>query len=180
MRIIGGKFKGKVLRAPAKLPVRPTTDQAKEGLFNILRNRYDLRDLRTLELFAGTGNVSYEFASAGVADLTAVDLHPGCVRYMKETFASLGGVAARVVRSDAGKYVQKAREQWDIVFMDPPYGMPGLGGLVDQILDRGLLRPGGLLVLEHPVQENYKAHAGWVEERKYGSSVFSMFASPAD
>lgn len=174
MRIIGGKFKGKILRAPAKLPVRPTTDQAKEGLFNILRNRYYLDELRTLELFAGTGNVSYEFASGGVEDVTVVDKHPGCVRFMGATFRDLG-VKARVVKSEAGKFVRRAEEKWDIVFMDPPYGMPGLDVLVGEILGKGLLAEEGLLILEHPVQENYRSVPGWVEERKYGSSVFSFF-----
>ena len=179
MRIIGGKFKGKVLRAPAKLPVRPTTDQAKEGLFNILRNRYYLDELRTLELFAGTGNVSYEFASAGVEDLTVVDRHPGCVRFMGETFRSLG-VKARVVKSEAEKYVRRAEGKWDIVFMDPPYGMAGLGELVELILGKGLLAEDGILIVEHPVQENYRGVDGWAEERKYGSSMFTFFETQMD
>lgn len=174
MRIIGGKFKGKVLRAPSKLPVRPTTDQAKEGLFNILRNRYDLDEVRTLELFAGTGNVSYEFASAGVEDLTVVDRHHGCVRFMRDTFRSLG-VEVKAVRSDVGKYVKKVEGKWDLIFMDPPYGMPGLAELVVEILGKGLLAEEGTLILEHPAQENYRHVLGWVEERKYGGSVFSFF-----
>ena len=175
MRIIGGKFRGRVLRAPKKLPVRPTTDQAKEGLFNILRNRYSLPQVRTLELFAGTGNVSYEFASAGVTDLTAIDRHPGCVAFMKTTFADLG-IPAKVRRSDARKFLQKTTAQWDLIFMDPPYGIGGLEALVALIQDRELLAPDGLLILEHPVQESYETLPGFTESRKYGSSVFSFFS----
>jgi len=174
MRIISGRFKGKVIHAPKNLPVRPTTDQAKEGLFNILRNWYDFEDLKVLELFAGTGNMSYEFASRGVAHVTAVDRHYGCVKFIQEQFRGMG-IVGEVKKSDAGKFLSRASQQWDIIFMDPPYGMPGLDQLVRQALERKLLGKQGVLILEHPSQESYTTVPGFAEERKYGSSVFSIF-----
>ena len=176
MRIIGGKFRGRQLRAPAKLPVRPTTDQAKEALFNILANRLRFSDIRVLDLYSGTGNVTYEFASRGTPDLTSVDRHPGCVRYIKSTLAQLG-VTGKVVKSDAGKFIAKTGESWDLIFMDPPYGIGGLAEQIDTIRKRGLLREEDWLVVEHPPQESYESLPGFVESRKYGSSVFSFFES---
>lgn len=177
MRIISGRFKGKVIHAPRNLPVRPTTDQAKEGLFNILTNWYDFDELRILELFAGTGNMSYEFASRGAAHITAVDRHFGCVKFIQEQFRELE-INGEVRKSDAGKYLSRAEQKWDIIFMDPPYGMPGLGQLVTTAFDRKLLTPSGVLILEHPSQESYTTTPNFAEERKYGSSVFSIFEEP--
>ena len=176
MRIIAGKFRGRQLRAPGKLPVRPTTDQAKEALFNILSHRYHWSEIRTLDLYAGTGNVSFEFASRGVTDLTCVDQHPGCIRFIRDTFGQLG-VPVRTVKSEVGRYVRKAAGPWDLIFMDPPYGLGGLEVQVQEILHRGMLAADGTLVLEHPPQENYSALPGFEEMRKYGSSVFSFFGN---
>lgn len=174
MRIVGGQFRGRQIRAPKNLPVRPTTDLAKEALFNILQNWYDFEDLKVLELFAGTGNISYEFLSRGVEDLTAVDQHAGCFRFIKSTLKVLGA-RAKVVRSDAKKFIKHAEGPYDLIFMDPPYGMEGLEDLVALCFKRELLSGYGTLVLEHPPQENYSEQPFFSEQRVYGSSVFSFF-----
>lgn len=174
MRIVGGKYRGRHFKAPSQLPVRPTTDLAKEALFNILNNWYDFHDLRVLDLFAGTGNISYEFLSRGVQELTAVDRHPGCIRFIKATLGQLQADAS-VVKSDVQKYLNTVEGSFDLIFMDPPYGMPGLSALVQTVFERELLSDHGTLVLEHPPQENYEALPHFSEQRRYGSSVFSFF-----
>lgn len=174
MRIISGRFKGRILKAPNKLPVRPTTDQAKEGLFNILHNWYDFEGLKVLDLFAGTGNIGYEFWSRGVAHLTSVDRHSGCVNYIKGQFREMG-IEGEVRKSETERFLRSTNDAWDIIFMDPPYGMEGLAGLVEMIFDRGVLTDHGTLILEHPSQESYTHLNRFSEERKYGGSVFSFF-----
>ena len=174
MRIISGRFKGKVIKAPAKLPVRPTTDQAKEGLFNILHNWYDFEDLRILDLFAGTGNVSYEFWSRGVGEVTSVDRHPGCIKFIRMQFKEME-VKGQVVKSDSQKFLTTATGKWDIIFMDPPYALEGMERLVEVIFERELLSAHGVVILEHPVQKSYREVNRFNEERRYGGSVFSVF-----
>ncbi len=174
MRIISGRFKGRILKAPQKLPVRPTTDQAKEGLFNILHNWYDFDELRVLDLFAGTGNIGYEFWSRGVAHLTSVDQHQGCVNYIKGQYREME-INGEVIRSEAGRFLEKTEGNWDIIFMDPPYGMPGLDHLVSRIFERDLISGHGVAILEHPSQESYTHLEHFSEQRKYGGSIFSIF-----
>lgn len=174
MRIISGRFKGRVLKAPKNLPVRPTTDQAKEGLFNILNNWYDFEGLRVLDLFAGTGNVGYEFWSRGVSHLTSVDRDFGCVNYIKKQFREME-INGTVRKSESERFLKTADEKWDIVFLDPPYGMAGLEQLITLIFSRDLLTEHGVAILEHPSQESYEQLEDFSESRKYGGSIFSFF-----
>jgi 16S rRNA (guanine(966)-N(2))-methyltransferase RsmD len=173
MRIISGIHKGRQLQAPAKLPVRPTTDRAKEALFNWLQHRYDWRSLRALDLFTGTGNISYELGSRGCLRITAVDQHAGCCRYVKAT-AELLQLPIDVVQADVFAYLKRAVAA-DLVFADPPYDHPALKTLPDLILQQQLVRPEGVLVLEHPAHIQFEQHPQLLEIRTYGQSVFSIF-----
>ncbi|MEO2053047.1 MAG: RsmD family RNA methyltransferase [Allomuricauda sp.] len=176
MRIISGKYKGKRLVAPKKLPVRPTTDMAKEGLFNILNNRFYFDELKVLDLFAGTGNISFEFASRGVQDIIAVDSFPGCVHYISKISTELD-FPITAIKSDVFKYLERTTEQFDLIFADPPYNFDQTQFLKipDLVFTRDLLREEGLLVVEHSDQTNLSEHPHFSEQRKYGGSIFSFF-----
>ncbi|MEM0995793.1 MAG: 16S rRNA (guanine(966)-N(2))-methyltransferase RsmD [Bacteroidota bacterium] len=178
MRIIGGKYKGRQVHAPKGLPVRPTTDQAKEGLFNILRHRMLLGGARVLDCFAGTGNMSYEFLSRGAAHVTAVDRHPGCLRFIRTQFAILAPDRGHTVKSDVLRFLQKDSGVYDIIFLDPPYAMAGQAELVATCFRRNLLREGGWLILEHATREDHGPSPYFVELRRYGSSAFSIYQYP--
>ncbi|WP_228237650.1 RsmD family RNA methyltransferase [Allomuricauda sp. M10] len=176
MRIISGKYKGKRLTAPKNLPVRPTTDMAKEGLFNILNNRFYFDGLKVLDLFSGTGNISFEFASRGVEDITAVDSFPGCTYYIAKTASELD-FSISTVKADVFKYLEKTPEKFDIIFADPPYSFDQdqFLKIADLVIEGRLLEEEGLLVIEHSDQTDLSNHPSFSEQRKYGGSIFSFF-----
>ena len=181
MRIIAGKYRGRVLHPPKGLPVRPTTDRTKESLFNILHNWYEWEGLRVLDLFAGTGNVSLEFWSRGVAEVISVDQHPRCVQAIESARRELGITGGKVIKMEAGSFVpQCASDSFDIIFMDPPYAMPSQPELVAQILQNGLLRENGTLIVEHSSHILIDELPGFDMQKTYGSSRLSFFnqASP--
>lgn len=177
MRIIGGKHRGRVFNPPKGLPVRPTTDQAKEGLFNILSHRFNLSGINALELFAGTGNVSYELWSRGAATVTAVDQYPGCCRFISQTFQALG-CNGEVVCSTAEKFVGTAKGPFDVVFMDPPYAYTGVPDLIEKIMESELLAQDAIVIVEHASATQFGGLRYFFESRKYGSSSFSFFRKP--
>lgn len=179
MRIISGKWKGKRIVAPKNLPVRPTTDFGKESLFNVLNNRFYFEGKRVLDLFAGTGNISYEFASRGVEDITAVDQSRECVRFISATSQSMGA-DIHVVQSDTLEMIRRASTSYDIIFADPPYDYPGYEDLVKSLIDKNLLRPGGEAVIEHGPQTALDHLPGFFEHRKYGHVNFSFFMRPEE
>lgn len=176
MRIISGKHKGKRLVAPAKLPVRPTTDVAKEALFNILNNYYHLSDLKVLDLFSGTGNISYEFAARGTEDITAVDANYDCVKFIKKTSAQLE-FPIITIKSDVFKYLERAAQKADLIFADPPYDMSeeDFARIVQLVFENQLLLENGMLILEHSKHTDLSQLDHFSESRKYGNSVFSFF-----
>ena len=176
MRIISGKYKGKRIIAPKKLPVRPTTDRVKESLFNILNNHFNLESCRVLDLFAGTGNISYEFASRGTPDIVSVDAHGACVRFIAKT-ASLLQAPIQAIRQPVMAFLKRNTSSYDIVFADPPYDIAEeeLKELALWILDRNVLNEGGWLVIEHSKHLKLEAIPGFMEQRRYGSSVLSIF-----
>ncbi|MGX1930651.1 RsmD family RNA methyltransferase [Flagellimonas sp. 2504JD4-2] len=176
MRIISGRYKGKRLIAPKKLPVRPTTDMAKEGLFNILNNRFYIDELKVIDLFAGTGNISFEFASRGAANIIAVDSYPGCVQYITKTSKELD-FSIVSIKSDVFKFLEKTPEKANLIFADPPYNFEKeqFNKIADLIFDRKLLLEDGLLIIEHSDQTDLSDHPDFTEFRKYGGSVFSFF-----
>jgi 16S rRNA (guanine(966)-N(2))-methyltransferase RsmD len=175
MRIISGKWRSKRIKAPKNLPSRPTTDFGKESLFNILNNRFYFEDLRVLDLFSGTGNISYEFASRGAIEIVAVDMHRECVRFISKTSDDLeAGIQA--VQADALQWVRRNASQYDIVFADPPYDYEYYEDLARGIMDHGLLTEVGEAIIEHSDQTDLSHLPGFVEHRRYGHVNFSFFS----
>ncbi len=176
MRIISGTHKGKKIIAPKNLPVRPTTDFAKEGLFNILRNRLDLNDLEVLDLFSGTGNMSYEFASRGASKITAVDSYFGCVKFIQKTAQELS-FPITSIKANVFTYLDKTSQTYDLIFADPPYvfEVEQFEEMVRKIFQNNLLKRDGIFIIEHPKQTDLTEIIGFQEFRKYGGSVFSFF-----
>lgn len=176
IRIISGIHKGRRIRAPKGLPVRPTTDRAKESLFNILGHRIDWEHAEVLDLFAGTGNISYECASRGCPRVVAVDAHAGCVRFIQQTAGELQ-LPVEAHKRDVSKFLRQSGECFDLIFADPPYDQSeeALKELVGLCLEGGLLKKGGILVIEHTPQRDLTAQDGFVEVRNYGSTRFSFF-----
>ncbi|MFZ9777853.1 MAG: RsmD family RNA methyltransferase [Schleiferiaceae bacterium] len=172
MRIIRGNHRGKILRAPSSLPVRPTTDMAKEGLFNVLENRVDWSDVLALDLFAGTGNLSYELASRGCPDVTAVDSFRDCTRFIAKTSEQLQ-FPIRALTEDALRFLQKNPGRWDLILADPPYDFALHAEVTDAALNR--LSPEGLFVLEHGADTDLSSHPQFTQLRRYGSVHFSFF-----
>ena len=179
MRIVSGKWKGKRIVAPKNLPTRPTTDFAKEGLFNILNNRFFFDDLRVLDLFAGTGNIAYEFASRGAGEITCVDQNKGCVRFIGEMADDLGA-NIQPVQLDAWLFVQKTTTSYDIIFADPPYDWDKHEALAEALIQKGFLKEGGEAIIEHSADTDLSHLPGFFEHRKYGHVHFSFFSRPED
>jgi 16S rRNA (guanine966-N2)-methyltransferase len=175
MRIISGKFRGRVIHPPKGLPVRPTTDMAKESLFNILNNRLDFDGMRVLDCFAGTGSMSYEFLSRGVGSLLALDADAKCVKYISSTFKELAVTQAQAVQTDVLRYLAGPAEPFDLIFMDPPYALLNQDALVLRVMEGGWLTEEGLLILEHASANDFSGLAYFAELRKYGGSSFSFF-----
>ncbi len=176
MRIISGKYKGKRLQAPKKLPVRPTTDMAKEGLFNILNHHFIFSQVTLLDLFAGTGNISYEFASRGSENITAVDTNYGCVSYIKSISKELD-FNIETIKSDVYSYLEKVKRKSDIIFADPPYDFTNeqFAKIAELVFEKNLLNEGGLLIIEHSKHTKLDTLSNFRNARKYGGSVFSFF-----
>jgi 16S rRNA (guanine966-N2)-methyltransferase len=175
MRIITGKFRGKQIRPPVNLPVRPTTDFAKESLFNILNNVVDMEGLRVLDLFAGTGSISYEFFSRGCDRVTAIDIDTRCVAFITKTAESMNAENLEAVREDVFSFLKHPFGEYDLVYADPPYDMEGIDTLPGLVLGSTLLTPEGLFILEHSRDHDYSEHPGFDQHRKYGNVNFSFF-----
>lgn len=180
MRIIGGSLRGLKLNPPPKLPVRPTKDNAREALFNILNNQVDFSALSVLDLFSGTGALSLEFASRGVPRILSVDRHPGCTGYLKDIARQHKLESIKVVKADVLKFLREERQQYDLIFADPPYDLPQITDLAAMVFDRNLLKPGGTLIIEHPSMKKLNTHPAFREQREYGYSSFSFFGHPED
>ena len=177
MRIISGSHKGKRIQAPKTLSARPTTDMAKEALFNILNNIVFFDGLKVLDLFAGTGNISYEFASRGAAQITAVDRDHKCVSFIAKTSNGLN-FPIKAIKSDVFSFLKKINASYDIIFADPPYNLDEQEFLkiVHLVFERGLLSKDGILILEHSKHTDLSTTSNFTESRKYGSSMFSFFS----
>lgn len=175
MRIISGIHKGRRFSPPKAFKARPTTDFARENLFNVLANTWDYEDLKILDLFAGTGSIGFEFASRGCENITAVELESRHVAFIKEVSEKLRLEGYRVIKSDAFRFVDRCRESFDIIFADPPYDNPDLKTIPDLIFKRELLAADGLLIVEHGKSTNFGAHPCFVDKRVYGSVNFSFF-----
>lgn len=178
MRIIGGTYKGKQLLTPKNLPVRPTTDFAKEGLFNILNNRLDFEDLTVLDLFAGTGNISLEFASRGAARVYAIDKHTACVQFIRDTAKQLKLGMVSPERADVFKYLEKPFVAVDLIFADPPYELGNIPDIHELVFVNDWLKPGGTLIIEHGPKTKLDDKPHYTDTRKYGNVHFSFFLMP--
>ena len=177
MRIIGGAFKGRRFNPPAKnWPTRPTTDFSKEGLFNILQNRIDFEEVKMLDLFGGTGSHCYEFISRGCNDATYVDKFGGCVAFVKKTSIELKiQDKITIIKNDVFKFIRTTQQKYDYIFAGPPYPLPILDEIPDEIFKYELLNEDGHFVLEHNPRHDFKKHKHYQEERKYGGTIFSFF-----
>ena len=175
MRIIGGKLKGKTITPPMGYKARPTTDFAKEGLFNILNNEYEFEDLKVLDLFGGTGAIAFEFASRGASRVYCVEMVRENASFIKTEAARLGLNNVTMVRDNVFDFLPICREKFDIIFADPPYSLEGLDSLPYKVLQQDILHPDCYFILEHGDEYSFEEHPAFVEERSYGRVHFSFF-----
>jgi 16S rRNA (guanine(966)-N(2))-methyltransferase RsmD len=170
----------RLIKPPKNLPVRPTTDLAKESLFNILNNKIDFNGKSVLDLFAGTGAISFEFISRGCLPVTSVDLNFHCTKFIKSTSESLKMGNHKIIRSEVFRFLKTNRAKYNIIFADPPYAMDRFSELVRVIFDKNMLHENGLLIVEHPREVDFSNEKHFFEKRKYGKVNFSFFVYLAD
>ncbi len=181
MRIISGALGGRRFNPPSKMPhTRPTTDIAKEGLFNILQNKFDFASLKTLDLFGGTGNISYELASRGVPDLTIVEKDTAMYEFIRKTAASFGLDKMKTIKMDVFKFIAACTDSFDFIFAGPPYALTNIDDMPKLLFEKQLLNKGGWFVLEHTPRNDYKTFPFYKTERNYGTTVFSVFIENRD
>ncbi len=176
MRIITGKYGGRKINPPAKMPhTRPTTDVAKEGLFNIIQNNISITGLKTLDIFGGTGSISYELASRGAADLTIVEKDSRMYEFIQKSVTGLNIENCRVIKMDVFRFLENSTEKYDLIFAGPPYALKMIGDLPRLIRDKTLLNKNGWFILEHTPANNYEKEPMFKSMRNYGTTVFSIF-----
>ncbi len=176
MRIISGSLKGKRIVAPKNLPVRPTTDMAKESLFNILNNHYYFDEISVIDLFSGTGNITYEFASRGTESILAVDQNYNCIRFIENTAKQLE-IDIETIKSDVFKFLEKNKRQATVIFADPPYDFETESFLkiANLTFENDLLEENGTLIIEHSKYTDLSEHPHFSYSKKYGGNMFSFF-----
>ena len=176
MRIIGGEMGGRRINPPNKMPyTRPTTDLAKEGLFNILQNQVEFDGAKTLDLFGGTGSISYELASRGAASLTIIEKDQAMFQFIKDNIQKLGIQNCQVIKMDVFKFMETCHESYDFIFAGPPYALTSINQIPVMVMEKRLIAPNGVFVLEHTPRNNYEGYEGFVKQRNYGTTVFSFF-----
>lgn len=176
MRIIGGEHGGRKFNPPNNMPyTRPTTDIAKEGLFNVLQHNLDFEEMKTLDLFGGTGSISYELASRGVPDLTIVEKDNAMYEFIKKTSAALRIENLKAIKMDVFKFINQCTDKFDLIFAGPPYALTTIDDLPELIFEKQLLKQGGWFVLEHTPRNDYKKFPFYRAERNYGTTVFTTF-----
>lgn len=176
MRIIGGEYKGRRITTPRNLPVRPTTDMAKEALFNILNNVLDFENLKVLDLFAGTGNISLEFASRG-SEVLAVEKNFKCVEFIRKSARDFRMTSLKVMRADVFRFLLRAHDTYDLVFADAPYDLKEVTRLPDLVISGGWINKNARLIIEHPKSVDFSGHPYVEQLRKYGKVCFSFFTT---
>lgn len=175
MRIVTGIYKGRHFDIPRSFKARPTTDFAKENIFNVLKGYLDFEDAMALDLFAGTGSISYELLSRGCASVVSVELDRDHARFISECLKKLGTNKDVLIRGDVFRFLKSCHQQFDFIFADPPYALPELTKIPSLIFEYGLLKENGIFVFEHGKQNNFSEHPHFVEHRSYGSVNFSIF-----
>ncbi len=176
MRIISGNHKGKHIVAPLNLPVRPTTDLAKESLFNILNNFFFFDNIKVLDLFAGTGNISYEFAAREAPSVISIDNNQACVNFIQKTATLLHFENIHVIKADAPEFLKSCKQKFNVIFADPPYTWEFYSLLPELVFKNNLLLENGFLVIEHSASLSFEDHPKFYQQRKYGKVNFSLFA----
>ncbi len=181
MRIIAGEFRGRRFTPPAKTPARPTTDLAKEGLFNTLTNMMDLEGISSCDIFGGTGSISYELASRGAEKLTLIEADLGNINFIKKTVEILG-VADKfnIIRGDVFRFMKACTEQYDFIFAGPPYALLNIDDLPMLVFERNMLKEDGIFVLEHTPRNDYQGHPNFLKMKNYGTTVFSYFTTKSE
>ncbi|MFV8328100.1 RsmD family RNA methyltransferase [Flavobacterium sp. ZS1P14] len=181
MRIISGKYKGRRIFPPKGLPVRPTTDMSKEALFNVLNNHFSFEGLKILDLFSGTGNISFEFASRGSTPITSVDADFGCVKFIKQ-IASEYDFNIAATKSDVFPYLERCKTSYDIIFADPPYALDQntFEKIIELVFEKELLNDEGMMVIEHSKYTKLDHMIHFSFKKSYGGSIFSFFEISTD
>ena len=175
MRIITGIYKGRHFDIPRTFKARPTTDFAKENIFNVLNGYLDFEDAAALDLFSGTGSISLEMLSRGCRPVVSVEMDRDHARFIAECMKKIGTNDNILIKGDVFRFLKRCHQQFDLIFADPPYALETLPQLPDLILDGGLLKAGGVFVFEHGKTHDFSAHPHFVEHRSYGSVNFSLF-----
>jgi 16S rRNA (guanine966-N2)-methyltransferase len=175
LRIISGKYKGRVIHPPKNFRARPTTDFARESLFNILSHTIDFEDLIVLDLFSGTGSIAIEFASRGAKEVVAVEKNFIHHQFIKKAIDQIKAENISAIKTDAFTYIARMKKSFDIIFADPPYDLPKFDEVAEKVLNSSLLAPEAIFILEHSKEKDYSAYSEFFDQRKYGSVNFSMF-----
>ena len=175
MRIISGSCGGRTINPPKNLRARPTTDFAKENLFNVLGNVVDFEGIDVLDLFAGTGSISYEFASRGAASVTSVEINAVHYNFIRTTAKTYGLTNIYPVKANVFLYLKSCAKKYDVIFSDAPYDLEGSEAVVDMVLEKGLLKEGGIFIFEHSKDKDFSSHPRFSRLRSYGSVQFSIF-----
>ncbi len=174
MRIISGSLGGRKLRPPVNLPVRPTTDLAKESLFNILNNWVDFEQLTVLDLFTGTGRISFEFVSRGAVEVFAIDTNNKCIGFIEKTAVEFKVDNLHAFQSDVFSFLKHTNKKFDIIFADPPYDLKNIPAIAPLVFEKQLLQPEGMLIIEHPREIDFSNHTAFLQKRTYGKVNFSF------
>ena len=175
MRVITGKYKGRHFEIPRTFKARPTTDFAKENIFNVLMGYIDFDDSAALDLFAGTGSISLEMLSRGCNPVVSVEVDRDHYRFIGECMQKIGETNSLLIKGDVFRFIKKCHQQFDLVFADPPYALENLAELPQLVLDSNLLKEGGIFVLEHGKNNDFSSNKRFLEHRQYGSVNFSLF-----
>ena len=176
MRIISGTHKGRRITPDKKFKARPTTDFAKENLFNVINNWYDIDDLDVLDLFSGTGGISYEFASREAKSIISIEKDFNHQAFIKRTITDLGFKNVKSIKADVFKYLKSCKMKFDLIFADPPFALKEIDTIPDAVFEQDLLQDNGILIVEHSKETNFSAHPMFTEQRVYGSVNFSIFS----
>ena len=177
MRIIGGALKAIRFQPPQNIPTRPTTDFAKEGLFNIINHNFNFDNIKVLDLFGGTGSISYEFASRGCTDITTIEIFPKCAAFIKKTVEELKLKGLKVFQRDVFDFIQNAHQKYDVIFAGPPYPLQNLDTIPDLIFHYKLVEGQGWFILEHNPDHNFEKHPHFYRSKNYGTTIFSIFVN---
>ena len=176
MRIVGGIFGGRRFNPPARIPARPTTELAKEGLFNMLSNIIDFEGIKALDLFGGTGSICYELASRGATDLTIVERDPASLDFIKKTAKDLDiADQLHIIRGDVFKFMKQSTNQYDLIFADPPYALANIDELPLLVFEKNMLLPDGIFIMEHTLRNDYQQHPHFLRMKNYGTTIFTFF-----